>query len=261
MNRGVLGLGIGLLFFGLGTALFFFRKPSEETDSTASEIATDYPVDAVLRQPVKDENIDGGGAAVVNAGIAPLPQGLHDDSGAQPPATVELNVTPPPLVENYPAQIPNQYERPWSTPGASQPWGSSGANEPSRPMIEPRRTHLIIDGDTLPKLAKRFLGSEEFADAIYELNRDVLIDRDLLPIGKLLKLPAKEELTNLDRPARTNDIKSALVPVPQRAAPSVPYGSSLALPASEEKLVKEIRESPPIAPQGKTTGWRRSNRR
>jgi nucleoid-associated protein YgaU len=53
------------------------------------------------------------------------------------------------------------------------------------------RTHAVVDGDSLPKLAERFLGDPQLANQIFDLNRDVLSSSDLLPIGAELKLPPR----------------------------------------------------------------------
>jgi nucleoid-associated protein YgaU len=52
--------------------------------------------------------------------------------------------------------------------------------------------HRIVDGDTLPQLAQRYLGSAERQGEIFEANRGVLSSPDLLPIGAMLKIPAPE---------------------------------------------------------------------
>jgi nucleoid-associated protein YgaU len=53
------------------------------------------------------------------------------------------------------------------------------------------RTHLVVDGDTLSALAERFLGTANRAKEIFELNRDILSDPVLLPIGVELKIPPR----------------------------------------------------------------------
>ena len=57
------------------------------------------------------------------------------------------------------------------------------------------RTHTIVDGDSLAKLAERFLGDPKLGGQIYDLNRDVLTNPELLPIGAELKLPARQVAT------------------------------------------------------------------
>jgi nucleoid-associated protein YgaU len=53
------------------------------------------------------------------------------------------------------------------------------------------RTHIVIDGDSLEKLAGRYLGDPQRSHEIYELNREVLSAPDLLPIGAELKVPKR----------------------------------------------------------------------
>ena len=110
------------------------------------------------------------------------------DSGIRPsPATVltpsRVPQQPPPLAEEYP-----QYkQRPESS------WGQSLERllPVPRPMERSNRTHKIADGDTLASLAERYLGTPRRAGEIYETNRDVLFDPQLLPIGVELKIPPK----------------------------------------------------------------------
>ena len=52
------------------------------------------------------------------------------------------------------------------------------------------RTHVVVDGDSLAKLAERYLGRcRRSDDEIYRLNRDVLASPELLPIGVELQIP------------------------------------------------------------------------
>lgn len=51
------------------------------------------------------------------------------------------------------------------------------------------RTHVVTDGDTLPKLAERYLGAAGRWPELYQANRAVLNDPDLLPIGARLVAP------------------------------------------------------------------------
>ena len=62
----------------------------------------------------------------------------------------------------------------------------------SRPAIEPARTHVVVDGDTLGKLAARYLGSRDRYLEIFNANRQVLSKPDLLPIGAVLTIPSGE---------------------------------------------------------------------
>jgi len=53
----------------------------------------------------------------------------------------------------------------------------------------PGRTHVVVDGDSLAKLADRYLDDPALDDEIFRLNRDVLTDPDVLPIGVELRIP------------------------------------------------------------------------
>lgn len=59
------------------------------------------------------------------------------------------------------------------------------------PTDETVPTHTVVDGDTLPALAQRYLGSPDRAGELYEANRDVISDPKLLPIGVEIKLPRR----------------------------------------------------------------------
>lgn len=59
------------------------------------------------------------------------------------------------------------------------------------PPRDQMRKHVIRDGDSLPGLAARMLGSADRASEIFQANRDVLSHPDLLPIGETLVIPPK----------------------------------------------------------------------
>jgi hypothetical protein len=52
-------------------------------------------------------------------------------------------------------------------------------------------THVVVDGDTLTRLAVRYLGRADGYQQFFDLNRDVLSSPDLLPIGARLKIPPR----------------------------------------------------------------------
>jgi nucleoid-associated protein YgaU len=49
--------------------------------------------------------------------------------------------------------------------------------------------HRIVDGDSLPELAERYLGDRQRYRELFEFNRDVLASPDVLPIGQKIKVP------------------------------------------------------------------------
>jgi nucleoid-associated protein YgaU len=80
------------------------------------------------------------------------------------------------------------------------------------------RTHAIVDGDSLAKLAERFLGDPQLANQIYDLNRDVLSSPDLLPIGAELKLPPRPAFA-AKSPAQTSYATGATTSRPPGLVP------------------------------------------
>ncbi|MDO4582613.1 MAG: hypothetical protein Q4D62_00785 [Planctomycetia bacterium] len=65
---------------------------------------------------------------------------------------------------------------------------------PAEPGINGRslsgpRTHIIMDGDTLEMLARRYLRDPDRAEEIYEHNKEILASPDELTIGAKIVLP------------------------------------------------------------------------
>jgi nucleoid-associated protein YgaU len=50
--------------------------------------------------------------------------------------------------------------------------------------------HRVVDGDDLRRLARRYLNDANRAIEIFHLNRDVLVQPDLLPLGVELQIPS-----------------------------------------------------------------------
>jgi nucleoid-associated protein YgaU len=91
--------------------------------------------------------------------------------------------SPPNLPPSYPSTASTNSAR-WGMPMEMMP-------PVARPIDAPP-FHKIIDGDTLGDIAARYLGSAVRAMEIFEANRDVLTDPELLPIGVELKIPARD---------------------------------------------------------------------
>ncbi|MFI4876673.1 MAG: LysM peptidoglycan-binding domain-containing protein [Blastopirellula sp. JB062] len=125
------------------------------------------------------------------------------------PQTTTVVASKPVLPEPQPISIPAQ------TP------------LPERPA-QPRRSHRLVDGDTLPKLAARYLGDEELAWAIFEANRDVLDDPQLLPLKVEIQIPAASEIgalghgANLAKPTALRSLGAEGGRSRLRLAPLVP---------------------------------------
>jgi nucleoid-associated protein YgaU len=132
------------------------------------------PAAPLAPPPAASMPIPWGDAAAPGEGLAQPP------SVVQRPATLvkplDAEKSPPPLAERYPESV--------------RPCGShrGGTNDLLLPATG-ARTHRIVDGDSLAMLAERYLGSAARAREIFDANRDVLPDPELLPIGAELKIP------------------------------------------------------------------------
>lgn len=100
--------------------------------------------------------------------------------GAPSARTLKTTVDQPPVLER---QFPSQQLPPSSRWGISMGIGLPGAG--GRNL----QKHKIVDGDTLPSIAQRYLGDSRRAGEILEANRDVLPSPDILPLGRELKIP------------------------------------------------------------------------
>jgi nucleoid-associated protein YgaU len=161
---------------------------------------------------------------------APRPVGIEPRS----PATIRR--APPVDATSIPAQSDNAVTSAgqWSTAPAFNPYGPEvGASDDTNPLgsalqasysapVEPGvrppdvspppwpapseedspRRHVIVDGDSLARLAARYLDDPHRANEIFELNREVLSDPELLPIGTELTLPPRSGSTGQDRQGR-----------------------------------------------------------
>lgn len=77
-----------------------------------------------------------------------------------------------------------------------QSGGSSTAPTPpplagDAPAAPPVRTYTVVAGDSLSKIAKRFYGDANQWKRIFEANRDIIKNPDLIHPGQTLKMPDK----------------------------------------------------------------------
>ncbi|WP_146403503.1 LysM peptidoglycan-binding domain-containing protein [Pseudobythopirellula maris] len=103
------------------------------------------------------------------------------------------------------------------------------------PLSGPMQKHIVTDGDTLPGLAKRYLGDASQARQLFELNAAVLDHPDLLPIGAELSVPSHGPRASAALPAAPT---SGLVPVSNEGAwDNAPARAELGAPLSPTNLV------------------------
>jgi len=172
--------------------------PQEEADR---EVTTD--VDMFEPPPVEE-----GVTAEEPREVAELRLGGPDEEAAGGRAEEEA---PPvaPLYTRPGETIPEPEEEIGAAPGAEE-----GAAEP-RERGAPQ-TYTIRSGDNLSKIAARFYGDAEKRNVIYEANRDVISDPNVLSIGTTIKIPAlaagepaAQEETAAGEAPRPEDVTSA----------------------------------------------------
>jgi len=116
-----------------------------------------------------------------------------------PGAPVEQPVEPRPNPATPPestAVLPPQAEQPRQPARRVRVDLLESEQPPDQPRDFPRRTHVTVDGDTLPKLAARYLGDEGRGHEIFAANHDVLEHPEVLPLGVRLVIPPRESTTS-----------------------------------------------------------------
>jgi len=81
-----------------------------------------------------------------------------------------------------------------ATNNATQPVGMASQSGDHAPPVSPGTApsrHRIAEGDTLRRLAEKYLGSRDRYLDIYQANQDILFDSQLIPIGVEIVIPAK----------------------------------------------------------------------
>jgi nucleoid-associated protein YgaU len=107
---------------------------------------------------------------------------------------------PPPLLDGPRPEGARGFGPGLGEPALDGAWSisarSSGPPSPQLPpaVDGPRSTYRVRDGDDLLGIAARLYGHPAAAAAIWEANRDRLVDPGLLPIGMDLRLPAPWEI-------------------------------------------------------------------
>src|SRR5687768_13557547 len=116
--------------------------------------------------------------------------GLRDDEAEYSPALSAPAITRSRLEEHgLPPELPERYQPLIQN---SLPGREVGLEQPRvRPALPQERTHRIVDGDTLPRLAERYWQDASLADALWEANRSVLLSPDPLPLGVTIRIPAR----------------------------------------------------------------------
>jgi len=70
-----------------------------------------------------------------------------------------------------------------------QPAGMDPAAPAPEPAAAEPRIHEVVSGDTLSAIAKKYYGNAGQYMKIFEANRDILDNPDLIKVGQKLKIP------------------------------------------------------------------------
>jgi len=185
MNRGVkIVLAAGVVSAGIGLALLFrHQAPRPDPPGPAGSerlVLRERSEPADPRQIRSTPPI----TSIESSRAATRPTSRPRGASIFP---LEPGQPPPPLARHYPG-VPQPIDPRWGTSMGM------GLPRPDPPHLEPT-THTIVDGDTLAALAERYLGRADRAGEIFNANRDLLDDPEVLPIGAELKIPPEPEPT------------------------------------------------------------------
>jgi nucleoid-associated protein YgaU len=70
--------------------------------------------------------------------------------------------------------------------------GGSSTARPVEPPPAPKpelKTYTVVSGDSLSKIAKKFYGDATHWQRIFEANKDIIKNPDLIHPGQVLKIP------------------------------------------------------------------------
>jgi nucleoid-associated protein YgaU len=185
-----LTVATAVMLVGLGLALCFRR----ESGNTAVTLPPQGDLVAVGKQP--ERNI-----VVLPAPPAPRPLPVATQDLRHPSTTVvtpsDQPAPPPEFPKSYSSPNQTANSQAASNLAAANKMTDARWNSTTAEILPERRAplpkHRIVDGDTLPLLAERYLGSATRASEIFDANRDVLSDPSILRIGAVLKIPGNKQ--------------------------------------------------------------------
>lgn len=196
-----------LVLFGILVGLaFFVHRYTPRQSSPGMAIVEESTDDTLRLRKTNEVHLTADVRSLTSAAppladsaaILPLVPDERPRPNSASPSRSGTGLTPLPPMDELPSVLAP------TTPG---PTGARLADPPTKatlPPIEelassrflPRNSgpvavqmHRIVDGDTLRDLAARYLGDESRYLEIYEANRDLLRQPDLLPLGSKLRIP------------------------------------------------------------------------
>ena len=213
-------VAVVLLLFSLGIGgAMLFRKPAEVRLLTQRQRPS-LPAPRQLVRVESNEEVQPAVASPVQGVPAapPVPPKLQRMGGPQSqpqrPAVLQPGARPPlPQLSEF-GSVGSASEM---RPRPSSPSLRIPAKTRRSPSPQGSRTleqfHTIVNGDTLERISRRYLGDSSWADTIYRINRGVIRDRNRLPLGQKIRIPARQQLSSTTAPPNTS--ASGLVPLPQ----------------------------------------------
>ena len=197
-----------LLALGIGGAMLF-RLPAD-ADRTAwrSQVsAQSIPPVTINREKVVARRVPIQG---VPAAPSVRPENERPQNQPQRPAVLQPGARPPlPQLTPFESGTTANSQLPPST--APQRVTVVDRDTSFPPPVA--RLHTIVNGDTLERISRRYLGDAMWADAIYRQNRNVITNRERLPLGETIRIPPLEQLSSTSR--TTDSGVTKLVPLPQ----------------------------------------------
>jgi nucleoid-associated protein YgaU len=167
---------LAVLSVGVGAACLFLKVPPE-AQPLGVGLTPLVQVGESNRRPLMELQ------AGLHSSLAPLDKAFAagvpavDDTPQRQTQKSPFETTLPPA---WP-QLAREYPRTRET-------ANQGADV-TPPLARPTM-HTVVDGDTLAKLAQRYLGSVDRQGELFEANRQLLADPELLPIGAVLRIPS-----------------------------------------------------------------------
>jgi len=214
-------LAWGILVAGISLAWLIGRRGPEGESRPAD------PADQVLLRRRVDSHALARDAADPGMLGCPAPRRNGPLAAALPGARDTPLDKPDPLPPNLAKSFPPIDSRGATQPVESPDPGLAGSRGSSVGMS----AHRIVNGDSLPALAARYLGSADRAEEIFDANRDRLSSADALPIGLELRIPPREATPHRPAAARQPE----LVPIrPRGARAPAPDGKSRVHPSSSD---------------------------
>lgn len=137
--------------------------------------------------------------------VAAAPGGKsHLEDNGMPPAMPEMYHS---FLEERATPSRAAPPRRLDAPAANKQPGDEASLQP--------RTHRVVDGDTLGRLAQRYWQDAGLAPELFAANRDVLSTPDPLPIGITLKIPARPVKARVSISTQAAPVEELPAPVRQ----------------------------------------------